>query len=54
MTVRKGLRAKDVVRCSKCGRLIDKVNALAGPYGGTYGRDCYEKMAPRWAELERP
>jgi hypothetical protein len=52
MPVRKGLRPKDVVRCAKCGRLIDRANALTGPHGGQYGADCYAKMTHRWAELE--
>lgn len=43
MTVKRGLRAKDVVRCAACGRLIERKNARPGPDGVIYGGICYDR-----------
>lgn len=41
--VDKNMDPAEVVRCTGCGRLVEKVNARPGPAGGTYGPGCYRK-----------
>lgn len=50
--MKKGLRAKDVVRCAGCGRLVERRLAKRGPRGELFGSDCYARAVRTYEETK--